>query len=154
MKFTIEKHPLIPKCYDAFGHHICTTKIHSRSVCFDIVTLQNFCSKILIHFYKQRFYVLLTNLYEFSAGTFFLLSPRTENTEKLCALSERKPLFVQRKSILVLTPEVRKLHMDKITSQARTNLSIALQILIGSMSDREKERARERDIYIYVYIKI
>jgi len=60
----------------------------------------------------------------------------------------RKPLFVQRKSILVLTLEVRKLHMDKITSQARTNLSIALQILIGSMSDGETERKSE--IYICI----
>lgn len=96
------------------------------------------------------------NLYEYPLQALFpsffaYWKLRTENTEKLGALSERKPLFVQRKSILVLTLEVRKLHMDKITSQARTNLSIALQILIGSMSDGETERKSEIYMYICIY---
>jgi len=92
------------------------------------------------------------NLYEFSAGTFSFSSRiRIENSipkiyREVMRAFRRKPLFVQRKSILILTLEVRKLHMDKITSQARTNLSIAVEILIGSMSDRETEK--KSDIYI------
>jgi len=96
--------------------------------CLDVITFQNFCFKILIHFCNKSLhsYEFIWILYRhFFLFAYWKLAYR--KYREVMHAFWRKSLFVQRKSIFVLAFKVKKLHMDKITIQTRTNLSIALQ---------------------------
>lgn len=119
---------------------------------FDIITLQTFCSKILIHFYKQRFCVLM-NLYEFSAGTFFLLSPRIENSipkipRSYARFPKENPYLYNENPFSSWRPKLESCTWIKSRLKPERICRSRFRFWLAVWAT---ERQRERARYIYMY---